>query len=72
MVCDCNHMCPHMYLFRCAIVACAKPYKTSKLHANICNFMLSEVSICRNPLYYIVFENKHIGVWEAQKHFKQV
>ena len=32
----------------------------------------SWVSICRNPLYYIVFGSKHTSVGYAQKHFKLV
>ena len=34
--------------------------------------MLSWVSICRNPLYDIVFESKHTSAGDAQKHFKLV
>ena len=33
----------------------------------ICNFMLRWVSIRRNPLYYILFGSKYIGVSDAQK-----
>ena len=33
--------------------------------------MLSKVSIYRNPLYYIVFGNKHIGVNDTQKHLNK-
>ena len=33
----------------------------------ICNFLLRWVSIRRNPLYYILFGSKHIGVSDTQK-----
>ena len=38
----------------------------------ICNFMLSKVLICRNPLHYLIFRSTHIDVRDAQKHFKRV
>ena len=34
--------------------------------------MLSKALICGKSLYYVVFGSKHIGVSDAQKHFKQV
>ena len=54
----------HQHFSRCSQLSFCKKF--------ICNFMLSRVSIRRNPLYYIVFGSKHISVRDAQKQFKLV
>ena len=59
-----QNLITHQHFSKCFQLSFCKKF--------ICNFMLSWVSIRRNPLYYVVFGSKHTSVGDAQKHFKLV
>ena len=76
MACDRTHMCPHtpvIYLGMLSLLVLNFIWRVNPtpmcsvilLQIIHLQLRLSWVSVCRSPLYYIVFRSKHISVSEA-------